>query len=184
MKTNHPENFEVEIDRDELRKYFGHLYRQNFWALGMVFGLLAALGSLAVLFERLASSMMFLSAGLIVFLLLAAASISSVFLVWLVTRTAFLLHGKKVTEKRAGAYRVEVEGPFLRVIDGKSDRKIHFRQIGDYEAVLGNKRKPDVGTIRMSGPSGANSVSFLLIWAVKDVLKMRDLLAEVDAERE
>ena len=94
------------------------------------------------------------------------------------------LVGNRLGAKRALSYSARVEGAFLRIINGKSDRKIHFRQIGDYEAILGNKRKPELGNINMMLPSSGNGQVYLVLFAVANVLATRDMLAEVDAARE
>lgn len=184
MKMNHPENFEIEIDRSELRRFFADSYRRAYWTIGGVIALLGGLFSMAIIAELLEGVTFFLPAWLVVVISLVSVFAVCVLLVWLFAEFAFLVYGKRAGEKRVSTYRIRVEGAFLRITDGKRDRKTHFRQIGDYEAMQGNKRKPEVGTIRMFGPvSGANTIG-LTIWAVKDVLAMRDLLAEVDAERE
>lgn len=87
----------------------------------------------------------------------------------------------------AQSYAMSVEGPFLRIQSGhffRSDRKIHFRSIHDYTVIdRWFARRFGIQVLRMS-ISGGGQYPFVSVAGVKDCLKVRDLLAEVDARRE
>jgi len=89
--------------------------------------------------------------------------------------------------RRAASLVVTVEGPFLRVRqDGafSMDRKLHFRAIVDYATLQGwLMRKCGIHALRMTTTAGGQS-STLVIHGVKDCLKMRDILSDIDRLRE
>ena len=185
MKTTHPEAFDIEFDRDELRSVFARSYR--YWARGVLgfFAFFAFIPLFAWLldfakYERPEVMPAWFAAGLVLVGTLALLWGC----IWLGGELFLRLVGTRLGEKRAQNYSARVEGAFLRIINGKSDRKTHFRQIGDYEAVLGNKRKPEVGNINMMLASAGGGQVYLALFAVANVLATRDLLAEVDAARE
>ncbi len=84
----------------------------------------------------------------------------------------------------ARSLSLSVEGPFLRLKTVNADRKIHFRSIHDYAVMDGwMKRRFGIKILRMS-VSGGGQYGFISVAGVKDCLKVRDMLAEVDARRE
>lgn len=117
-----------------------------------------------------------------VLLTLIVWGIGIFFAIWLLANLYELLWGKRRSAKRAANFSAEVDGSFLRVVDGKSDRKIHFRQIGDYEAMLNKRDANFPSSIRMRLTS-LNS-QFLVLHGVQDPIATRDMLAQIDAERE
>ena len=92
--------------------------------------------------------------------------------------------GRRRSTKRANGFKASVEGNFLRIIDGDTDRKIHFREVVDYQTDRsGYPKTSTVASLIMSTTSGIQ-LGRLMIPAVIDPLATRDLLAEVDAQRE
>lgn len=185
MKTNHPDVFDIEFDRDELGLVFAQIYKGRACCL---FGSVAFFGVIPV-FVWLTEFIKYESPEMIppwlAMVVFFAVSIGLLFgSIWIFGEVFLRIVGKRMGAKREKVYSARVEGPFLRIINGKRDRKIHFRQIGDYEAILGNKRKPDVGTINMMMPSSGNGIAYLALPAVTNVIAVRDALAEVDAARE
>jgi hypothetical protein len=84
--------------------------------------------------------------------------------------------------RRADQFKASVEGAFLRIVDLKSDRKIHFRQIVDYQ--IKDRNTSDIGLLSMMTTAGGQQNTTITIPAIKNALATRDLLAEVDAQRE
>jgi len=84
----------------------------------------------------------------------------------------------------ARSLSLAVEGPFLRIKTVNADRKIHFRSIHDYAVIDGwMQRRFGVQVLSMS-VSGVGQYGFISIAGVRDCLKVRDLIAEVDVRRE
>ncbi len=87
----------------------------------------------------------------------------------------------------ADSLEVSVEGPFLRVRQHfvtRSDRKLHFRSIIDYATTQDFlMRLLGIEALRMT-TTAAGPSAFLSIPAVKDALRARDLLADIDRLRE
>lgn len=180
MKTIHPERFEIEFDRNKLGQVF---LTTECTSVASVLGI-----PLLVLWVYLVESiwnwldahtMMYGMLALGAVLLTASLIVGGIFFVsWKIYKAFW---GMPRSMKRAESYYAEVDKAFLRIIDRKSDRKIHFRQIGDYEALL-EKEDANVGGLRMRLTSVGSS--FLTLHGVVNVIAIRDLLAEVDAERE
>lgn len=179
MKTTYPENIEIGFNRLILARSF---LRADLVAL--TYGLCIPLMFLWLTLvtqglEWVVYSSLPKGIGMVVvFLGASLAAIGS----WVLLGLAYyLIWGKTRSLKRASEYSAQVEGPFLRIIDGRADRKIHFRQIGDYEAIR-DKKAPELGMIRLRTNGMTATISQLN--GIKDVLSVRDMLAEVDAERE
>lgn len=90
-------------------------------------------------------------------------------------------------KKRADAVQLSVDGPFLRFREGflfKRDRRLHFRSIVDYAYYEGPlMRYCGIAGISMNTMSGGQNCT-IQIPAVKDAEKVRDLLSEIDRQRE
>ena len=180
MKANYPERFEIKFNRAELEKVFG---RAELHTVGTVLALpllilwlfLFTTGINWVSYTEISKWVGVVGA-------LVVSLIGVVVAFALLSQLYFFFWGNRRSKRRATKFSTEVDGAFLRVVDGKSDRKIHFRQIGDYEAILPKKGETGMGVIRMR-TTGLNT-QFLILHAVEDVIAIRDLLAEVDAERE
>ena len=97
------------------------------------------------------------------------------------TKLYELTFGRRKARKQAARFKAMVEGSFLRIIDLDTDKKIHFLQVVDYQTDRsGYSKDTSTAALQMNTNSGGT----LLIPAVKDALRMRDLLAEVDSQRE
>ena len=186
MKTPHPEVFDIEFDRDELTLAFAEVHRSLSLATFSLFGFIAWGLSFGMIGEYLVdhpSAIIPIWFALILLFVACTAVIAG--LVWVLGEIIFRTYGKWRGARRAALFSARVEGAFLRIIDGQSDRKIHFRQIGDYEAVHPKRKvKSAAGSLKMRCPHMGNGTAMLTLFGVKDILVTRDLLAEVDAERE
>jgi len=89
--------------------------------------------------------------------------------------------------KVANSLQVSVEGQYLRVVEGwlfRRDRKLHFRAIVDYACFQGPlMRRYGITGIAMNTTAGGQG-AVVKIRAVKDAVKARDLLSEIDRLRE
>ncbi|MDB5327486.1 MAG: hypothetical protein JWM57_3055, partial [Phycisphaerales bacterium] len=84
---------------------------------------------------------------------------------------------------------LRVEGPFLRVrkrVAGiEQDRKIHFRMLHVYSTQqTAGMKKLGISTLAITTSVDQQSNRTISIPAVKDCLKIRDMLAEIDNQRE
>ena len=81
----------------------------------------------------------------------------------------------------------QVEGAFLHIVQenyARVDRKLHFRSIVDYAAVDDIlMRRFGLMALRMNTTGGGLDSTINLI-GIKDCLKVRDMLAEIDSIRE
>jgi hypothetical protein len=99
----------------------------------------------------------------------------------------YLVSNHRLAWRLAASLEVSVEGPFLRVrqhLFVLSDRKLHFRSIVDY-AVTQDLLMPYFGihALQMNTTAGGENTN-LVIPGVKDCLRIRDLLADIDSRRE
>jgi len=181
MNNNYPEKLELGINKKILALFFKKSETTKVLTIVFLPLFLVALYIFPMLsqwfiyelsiYKYLAVALSFLCSG-----------VSSFLLLWVIGNLYERIWGNERSIIRASEYFVEVDGAFLRIADGVSDRKIHFRQIGDYEAILDSKDKSLPGVIRMR--ITGSSTQFLTIQAVEDVVATRDMLAQIDAERE
>lgn len=101
--------------------------------------------------------------------------------------TAYLLFHHRQSRRHAETLEVSVEGSYLRIRHGgssTSDRKIHFRSIVDYDA----RQSWLMGLFGIHSlfmnTNGGGPGSVITIPGIKDCLKVRDLLSEIDSVRE
>ncbi len=181
MSNPHPVNLSIEIDRDLLRRY---LRTQAFlaWAAPMcVFGGVLGFGAISRIIER---GNMTAGAACALASKAIAIGVSAAFLL---AALCYLIVSHRIAARRAATLEVTVEGAFLRVRQHElveTDRKLHFRSIVDYSA---NQdflmRQFGIHSLQLATTAGGQNGT-LVIPGVKDCLKARDLLAEIDAQRE
>ncbi|WP_309398428.1 hypothetical protein [Cerasicoccus maritimus] len=179
MKDRYPENFTIEIDRLKLRRYY---QLASLWGFGWFFGIIGIvpgfiLGSAwldSVHQATLLQCCLYLGAGGVV------GFIGGV----LTGGILHLLFSHWRAKRRANAASIEVQGPFLKVVQSipeHEDRKIHFRSITDFSVAQDHlMRWAGIHRLFMS-TTGNRPV---IVDGVKDAEKVRDILAEVDAIRE
>ena len=179
MNTNHPHTFEIEIDRTEFARTIRKYYRD----LAVWLVLILSLVPFVSVFSRPMNECESVW-GVGGYVSLIAAS--SFLLAWVLTWLLNISILKRLADRRALKFHAIIEGAFLVIIDGNQDRKTHFRHIHDYTVDFREHRKvPGVGTILMNSFFAGNMPrAHLRIPAVPNALEVRDLLAEVDAERE
>ena len=179
MTDPYPQDLEIEIDRSRLRAYLRAKWFVS-WAivLGM-FGMMFGLAGIGGILDQgmyswkaiLLISVMGIGIGLGLALLLAGA--------------AYLVFNHRSAGRFADELRVSVEGPFLRIqqrLVVASDRKLHFRAIVDYAVVQDPlMRLFDVQALQMQTTGTSATIT---VPGVKDCLKARDLLSEIDGQRE
>ena len=195
MNDPYPASFVIEFDRERLTTYFRVKYLLS-WGIG-----LPILGS-AVGFLTAANALDHSSGPSVVWLLAGriGAGLGVGFLLALVVYALFC---HRRAARRAAYLEISVEGPFLRVRQrtyvrlseqpnnssyngsyATSDRKLHFRSIIDYAVVQDSLlRRCGISALQMTTPAGGFG-SMLCIPGVKDCLKVRDMLSEIDALRE
>ena len=182
MTDPHPANFEIEIDRERLRKYLRAKWLLLWLALlgffGALFGLAAASG-------RINQANM-MSSNQIAVLLVKGPAVGLAVGAG-AAGLCYLLFSHRLAGRIASSLGVSVEGPFIRIrqsAESRTDRKLHFRSIVDYSCVQGRLRcLLGIESLHLTTSAGGQH-SFLVIHAVKDCLRVRDLLAEIDSLRE
>lgn len=105
----------------------------------------------------------------------------------LIGSVIYLIFNHHQSYRFAESLEVSVEGAFLRIRQGgsvTSDRRIHFRSIVDYTCYQTRlMRFFGVHSLRMITP-GAGPGAMLDIAGIKDCLRIRDMLSEIDSLRE
>lgn len=182
-KDPHPENIDIEIDRESLCKYLRLSWIKGWFIVsaifGFLFGIIQPLESIDKKgFTNITDLLLLLANSLGISLLISS---SIVFFI-------YLLLGHWRAKKTADALYVKVEGSFLRVIShniqGTFDRKVHFRSITDYSTIENRSmKKHGIKALQMN-TTGGTIASLIRIDGVKDCDRIRDLLAEVDELRE
>jgi hypothetical protein len=182
MSDSYPTSLPIEIDRPQLQKYLGakwlFAWLMFFLFFGTLFGLTAAVdelkpqnhprrGALLLLFLR--------DAGL-------GLGISGI-----LALLCWAIFSRPLAKRIATSLQVQVEGAFLRVREhgsARTDRKLHFSAIVDYSTTSDRlMRYFGIKALVMS-TTGGGMRSMLIIHGVKDCLRVRDMLSEIDHLRE
>jgi len=183
MSDTYPVNFTIEIDRPLLRKYLQWRWsRSVVVVVACFFGIFGFAGSVDYIRDHATSQL-----GAILYM--AGAVVISVALSLVASAVIYFGFVRRRVARYVDSLNVSVEGPFLRIReDGLVliDRKIHFRSIHDYSTVQDSPmRKFGMYSLSFttsgfrSAHHGANA-----ILGIKDCEKVRDMLAEIDAQRE
>lgn len=181
MSNQYPSSLNIEIDREHLRNYLRAKWLLA-WALPLsFFGGMLGLASISRALDHGLSSradaifiiLRHIGAGIGISLLIALFS--------------YFVFSHRVASRVAATLEVSVEGAFLRVRQHAavlSDRKLHFRSIVDYAATQDFlMRYFHIHALQMATTAGGQNTN-LIIPGVKDCLRVRDLLADIDSQRE
>jgi hypothetical protein len=181
MSDSYPDHFTIEIERERLRTYLRTKYLLS-WVLCLgFFGGLFGLASMSAVFERGIESW---RAGVVLVAMSIAIGVgaSSVIALFL-----YLLLSHRLASRYAASVELSVEGAFLRIRQHtyiRSDRKLHFRSIVDYAATQDLlMRRFGLHALQMTTTAGGPT-SRINVPGVKDCLRVRDLLADIDQKRE
>ena len=181
MSDQYPSTLNIEIDRDRLRNYL-----RVKWLLAWVFPLsfFGGLFGFGSINKALDHGIVSRTDAVLLFLRGAGTGIGIALLVALFL---YLLLSHRLASRLAGSLEVSVEGAFLRVrqhASVMSDRKLHFRSIVDYATTQDFlMRYFGIYALQMATTAGGQN-SNLIIPGVKDCLSVRDLLADIDRQRE
>jgi hypothetical protein len=181
MSDSYPDHFAIEIERERLRKYLRTKYLFS-WVLCLgFFGGMFGLASVGKAFDRGIESwqavvvLVSKSIGIGI----GASSLAALFL--------YLLLSHRLASRFASSVELTVEGAFLRIRQHtyvRSDRKLHFRSIIDYAVTQDFlMRRFGLHAIQMTTIAGGPT-SRINVPGVKDCLRVRDLLADIDQKRE
>ncbi len=182
MSDSYPESFTIEIEREKLCRYLRRLWVLLpcvlFIWLGAMFGLAWTLGD--------EPRKEFDSVMDVVIAFCLGPGLGVAIGVMLVVSTYFLfIH--RAAKRYAESWQVSVEGPFLRIKEGVSsiqDRKLHFRAIIDYTYFQDSAmRKCGIEGIELTTMAGGQN-STIRIKGIKNALEVRDMLSEIDRQRE
>lgn len=177
-----PESFEIEIDRGSLEKYYRRQWGQLTYALpcafGSLIGMMFGIGTpddrqLASTSEVVTSIIIGVGSGIVIGCLFASVM--------------YFTFVRKNARKEAMSLQLFVEGPFLRIKQGTSsfqDRKLHFKSIIGYAFFQDSMMQAcDLEGIRLTTQGGGRNSS-VDIHGVKDAIRVRDMLCEIDRLRE
>ncbi len=176
----YPSQFAIEIDRDNLRKYYRVQWLLQWLCLGF-FGIY--IGGFASTAEIERGSKFGWNAASIV----ARDAAIGMAVSLIVAILLYLYFSHRRAARYADSLEISVEGSFLRIRQQTKsflDRKLHFRAIVDY-AVTQNALMHwcCIEALQMTTMSGGVH-STIRVPGVKDCLKVRDILAEIDRLRE
>lgn len=181
MTDPYPENIVIDIDRERLRKYRHKQQLYAVLAFSVILGFPIGMGIMDVELSRHSGTIKKTPAFVIS--RLGVGFVSSLALGLLARAT----WGRRLTDREAKAWKVSVEGPFLRVCQysgGWLDQKLHFRSIVDYSVLQdATMKRHGISSLQFSTTAGGYR-STLRIPAVKDCEKIRDMLIEIDRIRE
>jgi len=182
VKDIYPENIEIHINRDALRRYL-RVKWLLIWMGGL--SLFAFLFGMAVLTDVLDNSV---GIGIQETIFRIVKGIVEIFLVVEGIATClYFMFSHHLAARMSKGLRVSVEGAFLRIIQTgyiRVDRKLHFRSIVDYATVQGRlMRRFGIIALQMATTGGGNQ-STIQIAGIQDCEKVRDMLAEIDSMRE
>jgi membrane protein YdbS with pleckstrin-like domain len=182
MVDSYPQQFEIEIERDKLCRYF-RLQSLLGWTgvgmgIGAFFGLMSCIG--AANRSNLNSVADFWLWG---FLGLGCGALIGL----CVGATTYGVVNHYPSKKKAHLICVSVEGAYLRIQEGflfRRDTKSHFRSIVNYTLCQGPlMRYCGIHAIDLSTTAGIRGIPVRIL-AVKDAPNMRDVLSEIDRLRE
>lgn len=175
-----PQTFPIEIEHHKLCRYLRTVAILG-WGTALVFfasyfGLVARIG------KESQANINSVDIWREVFLGLGVGAAAGLFLA-LLLYLVFHFSMKRV----ADSLQVSVEGQYLRVVEGwlfRRDRKLHFRAIVDYACFQGPlMRRCGITGITMNTMAGGQG-AVVKIRAVKDAVKIRDILSDIDRLRE
>jgi membrane protein YdbS with pleckstrin-like domain len=181
MSDPFPATVEVVIDRIRLQQYLRWKWFLAWTVLPGVMGMFIGLSSSTTtigqhpssLSEVLSSAVLRAVFGFVAALLLAVV--------------CYLTCSHRLARRYAEELQVSVEGSFLRIRQHAivvSDRKLHFRSIVDYSVAQDPiMRWFGIEALQMT-TTGSGPAATISIPGVKDCMKVRDMLSEIDRLRE
>ena len=181
MSDQYPSTLNIEIDRDRLRNYLRVKWLFS-WALplcffGGMFGLATLGKAIDHGFPSRAAAVLFVAKGIGI----------GIGITLLISLFCYFVFSHRLASRLAASLEVSVEGAFLRVRQHTSvlsDRKLHFRSIVDYATTQDFlMRYFGIHALQMATTAGGQNTN-LIIPGVKDCLRVRDLLADIDGQRE
>ncbi len=180
MSDQYPETLNIEIDRTRLRNYLRAKWLIS-WVLPLsFFGGLFGFSNGKALDHGLASR----TDAVLLVLRCVGTGIGISLLIALF---CYLVFSHRIASRLAASLEVSVEGAFLHVRQHAlilSDRKLHFRSIVDYAATQDFlMRRFGIQSLQMTTTAGGQNTN-LVIPGVKDCLRVRDVLADIDRLRE
>ena len=184
MIDSYPSHLTIEIDRVRLRKF---LCMRSLIAWATVFTLFGGLfGFVAFAKAMEAAENSGLSGGAAA-ICGALALMKSIGISSVLALLAFFIFSFRSDTRTARNLEVTIEGSFLRVrqfAHSMTDRKLHFRSIVDYTTYQDSlMRRCGIHSLQMT-TIGGGPTSTVMIPGVKDCLKVRDMLSEIDHLRE
>jgi hypothetical protein len=181
MSDSYPAALTIEIDRKRLRRYLCTKAFLGWFSPAAVIGGLLGFGSISKSLDKGNFSF-----GEVLALIVQSTAVG-VLVAVVVVLPFFFLFGYRVASRLASTLDVSVEGPFLRIRQhaaALSDRKLHFRSIVDY-ATIQDSLMRFFGIEALQMPTtGCGVGSTVTIHGIKDCLKIRDVLSEIDRQRE
>ena len=181
MSDPYPENLAIEIDRPRLQTYL-----RTKWLLGWVLslGIFSAFIIFAAICDAIEHHPQSWQSAAIHLAKFTTIGLGSTTLLGL---ALYLLLSHRRAARFAASLEVSVEGPFLRIRQHTTlltDRKLHFRAIIDYSTTQDflMRRMGLYGLHLTTAASGL--ASMIDIPCVKDCLRVRDMLADIDRLRE
>jgi hypothetical protein len=182
MPDSYPEIINFEINRTQLERYNNriglYVISLLFMILGVFFGFAHIIGAANELhFKSKDELYLFLIVHISICVAITVAAI-----------ICFYVFGVRKHSKRyAATLDVSVEGSFLRIREyskGLIDRKIHFRSIVDYSNIQSPMMtRYGIQSLKMNTTSGGQ-YSAITILGIEDCLKVRDILSDIDQQRE
>ena len=183
MSDAYPANFEIEIDREPLTRYLRAQHRTAWVFLMLFVGVCAGLISASKYLETHAALPLTANcwpAGW--------RCLCYVIGFQLVGLLGYVLSVRTV-KTYVDRLLLAVEGPFLRIrkrVGGvERDRKFHFRLLLVYSTKQDARmKKLGISTLVITTSAGAEMNRTIEVSGVKDCLKVRDMLSEIDSQRE
>lgn len=182
MPEQYLENFEIEIDRDALYKYLCVKYLGSWIAFLFVPAFLIGMLIIAEATENSEYK------GIMDVIVITLTGFGiGLFVSGIVFIPSYFIFIHFMAGKVAKSLTVTVECAFLHIVQenyARVDRKLHFRAITDYSTVETRlMRYFGLKALRMT-TNGVGLDSTVQLDGIKDCLKVRDMLAEIDSMRE
>lgn len=182
MPDSYPEIINFEINRTQLERYSNriglYVISLLFMFLGVFFGFVHTIGA--------ANDLHFKSKDELYSFLIERMSICIAITIAAIF-CCYVFGICKHSKRYAATLNVSVEGSFLRIREfskGLVDRKIHFRSIVDYANIQSPMMtRYGIQSLKMNTTSGGQ-YSAITILGIEDCLKVRDILSDIDQQRE
>ena len=183
MSDSYAENFEIEIDREPLTRYLLAQHRMAWFYVMLFVGVCVASISATDYFAAHAAlprTAIFWAVGWRFLCIVVAFQLVGVI--------GCMLSARTVTTY-VECLLLAVEGPFLRVrkcvVGVERDRKFHFHLLLIYSTKQDTRmKKLGISTLIITTSVGADATRTIEVPGVKDCLKVRDMLSEIDRQRE